>query len=152
MVSASSAEDGDVAPPPPSAAARPSRWRRDKDRRVDAAPLDGVPLQAAQHVKVKGKGKGRGGKKGKADPRPTLFCATDLASGAYNQGASLAYRQRYADDIARVYSRDDLPADARWIDSHCHLESILQRTWRGGGKPQVKDREAQDDLPTLVAS
>eukprot|EP00439_Symbiodinium_sp_Y106_P039188 s3627_g4.t2 len=53
-------------------------------------------------------------------------------------------------DLERLAARPDLPAEARWFDSHCHLESILQRTWRGGGKPQVQQNEPQVTLPELV--
>jgi len=60
------------------------------------------------------------------------------------------YARRYAEDLARVQAL--LPASARWLDAHCHLESILQRTWRGGGKPQVLLHEESVDLPRLVAS
>lgn len=62
----------------------------------------------------------------------------------------MEYARRYAEDLARVQAL--LPPAARWLDSHCHLESILARTWRGGGKPQVVLNEANVDLPGLVAS
>ncbi|CAJ1330760.1 unnamed protein product, partial [Effrenium voratum] len=53
-------------------------------------------------------------------------------------------------DLRRLSERPDLPPEARWFDSHCHLESILQRSWRGGGKPQVTESEPDVSLPELV--
>ena len=46
--------------------------------------------------------------------------------------AALLEMQSYLADIARFQARQNFPTDARWTDSHCHLESILQRTWREG--------------------
>lgn len=71
---------------------------------------------------------------------------------AFNAGARQAYLERYAADLRRLEDRSDLPASSRWFDSHCHLESIIQRTWRGGGKPQVTDREPVVGLAELIAS
>ncbi|CAE7363078.1 TATDN2, partial [Symbiodinium necroappetens] len=71
-------------------------------------------------------------------------------AAAYSAGATTAFLQRYHADLERLAARPDLPGEARWFDSHCHLESILQRTWRGGGKPQVLQNEPQVTLPELV--
>ncbi|CAK0794874.1 unnamed protein product [Prorocentrum cordatum] len=78
--------------------------------------------------------------------------APSLAAGPFNAGARAAYAARFAAELARVQARPDLPPTARWADSHCHLESILQRTWRGGGKPQVTDREEAVGLEDLISS
>jgi hypothetical protein len=64
-----------------------------------------------------------------------------FTSDFFAHGVRSAYIERYNNDLERLSSRADLPASATWIDSHCHLESILERTWRGGGKPQVLDNE-----------
>jgi len=53
--------------------------------------------------------------------------------------------------LERLQARSDLPEAARWVDSHCHLESILQRSWRGGGKPQVTDNEPHVGLREHVS-
>lgn len=76
--------------------------------------------------------------------------AAGFTSGAFNEGARLAYMRRYALDLDRLHARADLPTEARWFDSHCHLESILVRTWRGGGKPQVTEHEPLVNLRELV--
>ena len=54
-------------------------------------------------------GRGRGGDLGIA--------------AAYARGSRAAFMDRYAADLKRLAERDDLPADARWFDSHCHLEA-----------------------------
>lgn len=69
---------------------------------------------------------------------------------AFAAGARTAYDQRYARDLLRVEGL--LPRDAHWVDCHCHLESILYRTWRGGQKPQVMNNESPMELEDLVAS
>lgn len=75
-----------------------------------------------------------------------------LAAAPYMEGARRLYTERYQADLARLAKRRDLPPEARWVDSHCHLESILARSWRGGGKPQVTDHEPELDLEEMVAS
>jgi len=75
---------------------------------------------------------------------------TRLAVPGFAAGVQAEYARRYAADLERVQQL--LPETARWMDSHCHLESILARTWRGGGKPQVLASEALVDVYGLVAS
>mmetsp|Transcript_44003 Transcript_44003/g.94806 ORF Transcript_44003/g.94806 Transcript_44003/m.94806 type:complete len:455 (+) Transcript_44003:58-1422(+) len=89
---------------------------------------------------AKANGRGRGG------------ASIRLAAEPYETGARQAYLKKYQDDLQRFRQRPDFHGDARWVDSHCHFESILQRTWRGGGKPEVIDREPLASLPDLVAS
>lgn len=72
-------------------------------------------------------------------------------SAAYAQGTRAMFMERYRADLQRLMDREDLPADARWFDSHCHLESILQRSWRGGGKPQVTENEPDVNLEEMVS-
>lgn len=85
---------------------------------------------------------------GRGVARTTL----SLAAEPYAAGVRAQFQRRYEADLVRLHSRDDFPEDAHWFDSHCHLESILQRTWRGGGKPQVTEREPEVDLCQLVDS
>jgi len=92
-------------------------------------------------------GLGRG--RGRNVPYPAASLAA-VAAPAFNTGVQMAYARQYAEDLARVQAL--LPPSAHWLDSHCHLESILARTWRGGGKPQVVMNEALVDLEGLVAS
>jgi len=73
-------------------------------------------------------------------------------SRAFAAGVRIAYMQRYVADLERLAARPDLSRNARWFDSHCHLESILQRSWRGGGKPQVLENEPLVSLQELVES
>ncbi|CAK9096504.1 unnamed protein product [Durusdinium trenchii] len=72
-------------------------------------------------------------------------------AAAYSQGTRAAFMERYMADLKRLADRNDLPEGARWFDSHCHLESILQRSWRGGGKPQVTENEPQVNLEEMVS-
>eukprot|EP00927_Polykrikos_kofoidii_P036679 TRINITY_DN30964_c0_g1_i1.p1 TRINITY_DN30964_c0_g1~~TRINITY_DN30964_c0_g1_i1.p1 ORF type:complete len:486 (-),score=71.99 TRINITY_DN30964_c0_g1_i1:28-1437(-) len=78
--------------------------------------------------------------------------SVSLMAGPYMSGLRIAYDHRYRSDIERLYSRSDMQSTARWFDSHTHLESILARTWRGGGKPQVTDHEPNHDLVNHVKS
>ncbi|CAK0884302.1 unnamed protein product [Prorocentrum cordatum] len=73
-----------------------------------------------------------------------------FAVPSYAAGAREAYTRRYVADLARVQSM--LPPESRWIDTHCHLESILYRTWPGGKRPRVMDNEEPMDLLALVES
>eukprot|EP00927_Polykrikos_kofoidii_P037693 TRINITY_DN31902_c0_g1_i1.p1 TRINITY_DN31902_c0_g1~~TRINITY_DN31902_c0_g1_i1.p1 ORF type:complete len:455 (+),score=53.52 TRINITY_DN31902_c0_g1_i1:57-1421(+) len=93
-------------------------------------------------VTLSGAGRGRGGGN----------YPSSLTAGAYAAGQRVAYETRCRADLARLYARPDMPASARWVDAHCHLESILARSWRGGGKSQVIDHEPNHDLQQLVAS
>lgn len=93
---------------------------------------------------AKGEGKKGGGK----DWRPKGVSM--LASPGFAAGARVAYAKRYAGEVERI--RRLLPPGSKWIDSHCHLESILYRTWNGGVKPLVMDNEEPLDLHGLVAS
>jgi hypothetical protein len=43
-------------------------------------------------------------------------------SAAYAQGTRAMFMERYRADLQRLMDREDLPADARWFDSHCHLD------------------------------
>lgn len=100
---------------------------------------------------VRGRRAAASGPRG-AGPGAGRGAAALLAAGPYNEGARRVYMERYAADLARLAARRDLPPTARWMDSHCHLESILQRSWRGGGKPQVTEHEPLVDVTELVAS
>ncbi|CAE8616444.1 unnamed protein product [Polarella glacialis] len=65
------------------------------------------------------------------------------------------YMQRYRQDLARLSARlleeAGAAAGARWVDSHCHLESILCRTWGGGGTAAVRESEQLLTLQDLVS-
>mmetsp|Transcript_63409 Transcript_63409/g.206745 ORF Transcript_63409/g.206745 Transcript_63409/m.206745 type:complete len:438 (+) Transcript_63409:100-1413(+) len=122
-------ESSTAVPPPPGPPTAPEQRR---------SPADGGSF---------GRGRGRGRELPGAVRTPL-----GLAAGAYNEGARLAFAERYVSDLKRLQDRHDLLASARWLDSHCHLESILARTWRGGGKPQVTEHEPLVGLPELVAS
>ncbi|CAE7338092.1 TATDN2 [Symbiodinium natans] len=115
---------------------KPKRWASAKGA-APIAPAGPSPMPAGlRELEPGSTGRGRG--------------SLGLAA-AYAAGAANAFLQRYHADLARLAERADLPAEARWFDSHCHLESILQRTWRGGGKPQVANNEPEVTLPELVA-
>lgn len=43
-------------------------------------------------------------------------------SAAYAQGTRAMFMERYKADLQRLMDREDLPADAKWFDSHCHLD------------------------------
>ena len=77
------------------------------------------------------------------------IAAPAFAVLAFAAGKRAEFQRRYAEDLARLQAQ--LPATARWVDSHCHLESILQRSWRRGGKPQVLESENLVSLEELVA-
>jgi len=134
-MNASETNQGDVAalPPPPAA----------------AAPLKHDAPERQRAVERKGKGKGGRGY-GKSEISKGSSKGASLMAGPYNAGVQSAFSAKYQADLDRLYARSDLPEDARWIDSHCHLESILARTWRGGGKPQVLDNEPMVDLLQLA--
>mmetsp|Transcript_27955 Transcript_27955/g.61655 ORF Transcript_27955/g.61655 Transcript_27955/m.61655 type:complete len:385 (-) Transcript_27955:65-1219(-) len=79
--------------------------------------------------------------------------AVEIATAsAFGAGKDHAYLQKYQADLDRLLARNDIPDGVTWVDSHCHLESILCRSWRGGDKPQVKEREPLLSLPELVES
>jgi len=44
-------------------------------------------------------------------------------SGAFARGSRAQFMEKYAADLQRLRDRDDLPCEARWFDSHCHLDS-----------------------------
>jgi len=104
-----------------------------------------APPAPPQSLYPAGAGAGRGAVR-------TALRSAGMMSGPYSEGVQRAYTERYLADLARLAARPDLPSAARWVDSHCHLESILQRTWRGGGKPQVTEVEPDVNLQELVAS
>jgi len=58
------------------------------------------------------------------------------------------YLKSYAADLERINAL--LPSNVSWIDTHCHLESIVHRTWRGGANPPVSNSEPQWTLTDLV--
>eukprot|EP00439_Symbiodinium_sp_Y106_P038862 s3627_g4.t1 len=119
----------------PRAMEKRKRWTHTKGLEAAKCTSD-VPEQEGEDQGLPGRGRGS---------RVSLNLAA-----AYSAGATTAFLQRYHADLERLAARPDLPAEARWFDSHCHLESILQRTWRGGGKPQVQQNEPQVTLPELV--
>ena len=49
--------------------------------------------------------------------------AARAPGGSDARGSRAAFMDRYAADLKRLAERDDLPADARCFDSHCHLEA-----------------------------
>lgn len=112
-----------------------------------AGTIDHASITVSSRRDGKGRGAGRVDGKGRGQRTSTSF-----TSGPFGEGLKAAYAARYAADLKRLQARPDLPAAARWIDSHMHLESILQRTWRGGSKPAVTDHEASASLEDLVAS
>eukprot|EP00928_Gymnodinium_smaydae_P079121 TRINITY_DN63135_c0_g1_i1.p1 TRINITY_DN63135_c0_g1~~TRINITY_DN63135_c0_g1_i1.p1 ORF type:complete len:433 (-),score=59.35 TRINITY_DN63135_c0_g1_i1:141-1439(-) len=120
--------NGQSGPPPPAALIHRERARESKARGKGRKPSSGSL------------GSGLGAGKG-----------ASLAAGHFAAGVQTAFMQKYAADIKRLEARADLPPTVRWIDSHCHLESIMQRTWRGGGKPQVTQEEPDLNLPDLIA-
>ena len=79
----------------------------------------------------------------------SAFAVPAFAVPAFAAGKRAEFQRHYAEDLARLQAQ--LPATARWVDSHCHLESILQRSWRRGGKPQVLESENLVSLEELVA-
>lgn len=146
-------------PPLSASVERPRRWGRTAAKAPEAQTPSALaaiptPAQASAANAVservgkdegndrsrKGQGKGRGKDR------------IRLCQGPYAQGLMEAYAARYAADLRRLEERPDLPAGARWIDSHTHLESILQRSWRGGSLPAVAEHEPQQSLEELVAS
>ena len=50
-------------------------------------------------------------------------------SAAYGQGTRAMFMERYRADLQRLMDREDLPADARWFDSHCHLDPWRSNEW-----------------------
>lgn len=59
-----------------------------------------------------------------------------------------SYRERYQAEVESL--QRELPESARWVDTHCHLESILNRTWRGGKSEKVRSSETRVGLPALM--
>lgn len=151
------------------ATADPSPDKRPRERRWGVRPAvpDNQPQlpemqpppEAPGHPDAKGSRRGKGnaasGGAASSQARSAGFgagrgCAVGT-SNAYAAGVRSAFALRYAAELERLRARPDLPANARWFDSHCHLESILQRSWRGGGKPQVLENEPLVSLQELVA-
>lgn len=120
-------------PPPPPSTASSTRRGKGKGKPGTESLYPYPPSRGS------GPGTGRGG-------------ALRVASEPFAAGVRSAYSERYAAELNRLQARRDLPAAARWLDSHCHLESILQRSWRGGGKPQVTENEPVVALADLVES
>lgn len=129
-------------PPPPF----PAESREGKIQRKSGEP----EVLAGRSVQSKGKGSGSGGYPATGPGAGRGGGAGIGAAKDFMTGAQRAFAERYAADLTRLQARPDFPADARWVDSHCHLESILARTWRGGGKPQVMQAESLVDIEQHV--
>ncbi|CAE8586740.1 unnamed protein product [Polarella glacialis] len=142
-----------------ASAGKVRRWAAKKGAETPAAGVS-TPLTEEQKEEKQQQQKQQGGALEQQVVAPPKLSAgqvvlarsgvKSLASTAFASGVRLAYTQRYAEEIARVQQL--LPPGSRWVDSHCHFESILGRTWRGGGKPQVMEGEEILDLEGLVRS
>eukprot|EP00746_Dinoflagellata_sp_MGD_P025384 gnl/MRDRNA2_/MRDRNA2_159635_c0_seq1.p1 gnl/MRDRNA2_/MRDRNA2_159635_c0~~gnl/MRDRNA2_/MRDRNA2_159635_c0_seq1.p1 ORF type:complete len:421 (+),score=77.36 gnl/MRDRNA2_/MRDRNA2_159635_c0_seq1:42-1265(+) len=127
------------------------RWGRTGQEEGEKAPSgsnvnEDVTIHDAGSERGKGRGKNKGKSKVFTEGKGSSLCTQFYTAGRYE-----AFMKKYQDDLDRLYARADLPSGAHWVDSHCHLESILARTWRGGGKPQVLDNEPLLGLPELVS-
>jgi len=85
--------------------------------------------------------------------RPDVRCSrllqkrvpSGLSAPFFTAGQQEAFRQRWASELARIEAL--VPVNARWVDSHCHLQTILSHTWRGQARmDEVEDLGNLKDL------